>query len=131
MPHVIYLHSALTQRRVIGKTENEKRKIFRFELVDVLIAMGLAGIINMAMLIMAAALFNSRGLTDVADIDQAFEQLRVLLSNKAAILFGVALLASGLSSSSVGTMAGQVVMQGFINRRIPLFLRRAITMVRP
>ncbi len=129
MPHVIYLHSALTQRRVIGKTENEKRKIFRFELVDVLIAMGLAGIINMAMLIMAAALFNSRGLTDVADIDQAFEQLRVLLSNKAAILFGVALLASGLSSSSVGTMAGQVVMQGFINRRIPLFLRRAITMV--
>ena len=128
MPHVIFLHSALTQRRVVGKTDDEKRKIFHFELVDVLIAMGIAGIINIAMLTMAAALFNSRGLTDVADIDQAFEQLRVLLSDKAAILFGVALLASGFSSSSVGTMAGQVVMQGFINRRIPLFLRRAITM---
>ncbi|MBV9454319.1 MAG: Nramp family divalent metal transporter [Rubrobacter sp.] len=128
MPHVIYLHSALTQRRVVGKTEDEKRKIFRFELVDVLIAMGIAGIINMAMLTMAAALFNSRGLTDVTDIGQAFEQLGVLLSNNAAILFGVALLASGFSSSSVGTMAGQVVMQGFINRQIPVFLRRAITM---
>jgi len=128
MPHVIYLHSALTQRRVIGKTEEEKKKIFRFELVDVVIAMSLAGFINASMLIMAAALFNANGLTDITDIDLAFEQLGILVNDNAAILFGFALFASGFSSSSVGTMAGQVVMQGFINRRIPLFLRRLITM---
>ncbi|MGI9047972.1 MAG: Nramp family divalent metal transporter, partial [Rubrobacteraceae bacterium] len=129
MPHVIYLHSALTQHRVMGKTEDEKKKIFRFELVDVVIAMGIAGFINMSMLSMAAAVFHSRGLAGVADIDVAFEQLRNLEGNWMAILFGVALLASGISSSSVGTLAGQVVMQGFINRRIPLFLRRTITML--
>jgi manganese transport protein len=128
MPHVIYLHSALTQRRVVGKSDEEKRRIFRFEFVDVVIAMAIAGVINASMLIMAAALFNSGGLTDVSDIDVAFEQLRTLVSNNAAIIFGVALLASGLSSSSVGTLAGQVVMQGFINRQIPLSLRRLITM---
>jgi manganese transport protein len=128
MPHVIYLHSALTQRRIVGKTEEERRKIFRFELVDVIIAMAIAGTINASMLIMAAALFHSAGLTGVGDIDKAFEQLRILEGTTPAILFGVALLASGLSSSSVGTLSGQVVMQGFINRRIPLFLRRLITM---
>src|SRR5215210_1149868 len=128
MPHVIYLHSSLTQRRVVGRTEEEKKKIFRFELVDVLIAMAIAGTINASMLIMAAALFNANGLTDVGDIDLAFEQLRVLVSDNSAIIFGVALLASGFSSSSVGTMSGQVVMQGFINRQIPLWLRRLITM---
>jgi manganese transport protein len=129
MPHVIYLHSALTQRRIVGKTEEEKRRIFRFELVDVIIAMAIAGTINASMLIMAAALFHSAGLTGVGDIDKAFEQLRILEGNTPAILFGVALLASGLSSSSVGTLSGQVVMQGFINRQIPLFLRRVITMM--
>jgi manganese transport protein len=128
MPHVIYLHSALTQRRVVGRTDEERKKIFRFELVDVVIAMAIAGTINASMLIMAAALFHANGL-NVGDIDFAFGQLKVLEGNTAAILFGVALLASGLSSSSVGTMAGQVVMQGFINRRIPLFLRRLITML--
>jgi manganese transport protein len=128
MPHVIYLHSALTQRRIVGKTEEERRKIFRFELVDVVIAMAIAGTINASMLIMAAALFHTAGLTGVGDIDKAFEQLRVLEGSTPAILFGVALLASGLSSSSVGTLSGQVVMQGFINRQIPLFLRRLITM---
>ncbi|MDQ3925462.1 MAG: Nramp family divalent metal transporter [Actinomycetota bacterium] len=128
MPHVIYLHSALTQRRVVGRTDEEKKKIFRFELVDVVIAMAIAGTINASMLIMAAALFNANGLTGVGDIDLAFEELGVLVSDNAAIIFGVALLASGFSSSSVGTMSGQVVMQGFINRRIPLFLRRLITM---
>jgi manganese transport protein len=90
--------------------------------------MAIAGTINASMLIMAAALFHEGGL-NVGDIDFAFDQLKVLEGNTAAILFGVALLASGLSSSSVGTMAGQVVMQGFINRRIPLFLRRLITML--
>jgi manganese transport protein len=128
MPHVIYLHSALTQRRIVGKTEDERRRIFRFELVDVVIAMAIAGTINASMLIMAAALFHSAGLTGVGDIDKAFEQLRILEGSTPAILFGVALLASGLSSSSVGTLSGQVVMQGFINRQIPLFLRRLITM---
>jgi manganese transport protein len=128
MPHVIYLHSALTQRRIVGKTEEERRRIFRFELVDVVIAMAIAGTINASMLIMAAALFHSAGMTGVGDIDKAFEQLRILEGSTPAILFGVALLASGLSSSSVGTLSGQVVMQGFINRQIPLFLRRLITM---
>jgi manganese transport protein len=129
MPHVIYLHSALTQRRVEGRTEEEKKKIFSFERIDVIIAMAIAGTINASMLITAAALFHANGLTGVGDIDKAFEQLKVVASDNAAILFGVALLSSGFSSSSVGTMSGQVVMQGFINRRIPLFLRRLITML--
>ena len=129
MPHVIYLHSALTQRRVVGRTDEEKKKIFRFELVDVVIAMAIAGTINASMLIMAAALFNANGLTGVGDIDKAFEQLNIPVGSTSAVLFGVALLASGFSSSSVGTMSGQVVMQGFINRSIPLWLRRFITML--
>ena len=129
MPHVIYLHSALTQHRVVGATDDEKRRIFRFELVDVVIAMGIAGIVNMSMLVIAAAVFNERGLTDVGDdLVLVAEQLGTHLGGHANLLFGVALLASGLSSSSVGTLAGQVVMPGFIRRRIPLFLRRAITM---
>jgi manganese transport protein len=129
MPHVIYLHSALTQRRVVGRTDEERRKIFRFELVDVIIAMAIAGTINASMLIMAAALFNAEGLTGVGDIDKAFEALGQQVGGLSATLFGVALLASGFSSSSVGTLSGQVVMQGFINRRIPLWLRRLITML--
>jgi len=128
MPHVIYLHSALTQHRVVGRSEADRKKIFRFELADVVIAMAIAGTINASMLIMAAALFNANGLTGVADIDEAFRQLGVLVSENSATIFGVALLMSGFSSSSVGTMSGQVIMQGFINRRIPLFLRRVITM---
>src|SRR5215203_2539001 len=129
MPHVIYLHSALTQRRVEGRTAEEKKKIFRFETIDVVIAMAIAGTINASMLITAAALFHANGLTGVGDIDKAFEQLKVVASDNASILFGLALLSSGFSSSSVGTMSGQVVMQGFINRRIPLFVRRLITML--
>ncbi len=128
MPHVIYLHSALTQRRVVGRSEEERKKIFRFERTDVIIAMTIAGVINMSMLVMAAAVFNARGLTGVKDIDQVFELLGTLVGNNAQIAFGVALLASGLSSSSVGTLAGQVVMQGFIDRQIPIFLRRGLTM---
>jgi manganese transport protein len=128
MPHVIYLHSALTQRRVMGRTDEEKKKIFRFEQLDVVIAMAIAGTINASMLIMAAALFYQSGVTDVGDIDVAFEQLGAQVGGVSATLFGVGLLASGFSSSSVGTMSGQVVMQGFINRRITLFLRRLITM---
>jgi manganese transport protein len=128
MPHVIYLHSALTQNRIVGATEAERRRIFRFELVDVVIAMTIAGLINMSMLVIAASVFHENGLTGISDLDQAYAQLGALLGSHADVVFGIALLASGLSSSSVGTMAGQVVMQGFVRRRIPLFLRRTITM---
>jgi manganese transport protein len=129
MPHVIWLHSALTQRRVVGKTDEAKKRILRFERVDVVIAMTIAGLINMSMLVTAAAVFHARGLTDVADLDDVFDGLGAAFSSHADIAFGIALLASGLSSSSVGTLAGQVVMQGFIRRQIPLFLRRFITMI--
>ncbi|HEX5558762.1 MAG TPA: Nramp family divalent metal transporter [Gaiellales bacterium] len=128
MPHVIYLHSALTQRRVVGATPAARRRIFRFELVDVVIAMSIAGVVNMSMLIMAAAVFHANGFTGVDGIDQAARVLGQEVGGHANTMFGIALLASGLSSSSVGTLAGQVVMQGFIERSIPLFLRRAVTM---
>jgi manganese transport protein len=128
MPHVIYLHSALTQHRVVGANDDERHRIFKFELVDVIIAMTIAGVINMCMLITAAAAFHSRGMTDVGDIDVAFHALETVLGQHADIVFGIALLASGISSSSVGTLAGQVVMQGYLQVQIPLFLRRAITM---
>jgi manganese transport protein len=130
MPHVIYLHSALTQNRIVGANPESRRKIFHFELVDVVIAMGIAGVINMAMLTTAAAVFHSRGLFDVGnDLGQVFQGLDRYLGAHGGLIFGVALLASGVSSSCVGTMSGQVVMQGFIRRRIPIFLRRAITMI--
>ena len=128
MPHVIYLHSALTQRRVVGATEEEQKKIFRFERWDVVIAMGVAGVINIAMLTVAAAAFHGQSIGPLQGLDQAFNALGSSLGHGADIVFGLGLLASGLSSSSVGTLAGQVVMQGFIHRQIPIFLRRAITM---
>jgi len=128
MPHVVYLHSALTQRRIVGRDEAEKKKILGFEKVDVVIALSLAGVVNLAMMIVAAALFHTSGLTGVDTIDGAFEALQTLVSDRAATVFGIALLASGFASSSVGTMAGQVVMQGFIRRRIPIFVRRAVTL---
>jgi manganese transport protein len=128
MPHVIYLHSALTQRRIVGRDAKERRQILRFEKIDVVIAMALAGAVNLSMMIMAAALFHSSGLVGIDSIDGAFDGLKQLVSPGAATVFGIALLASGYASSSVGTMSGQVVMQGFIRRRIPLFLRRAITL---
>ncbi|HEY6636303.1 MAG TPA: Nramp family divalent metal transporter [Solirubrobacterales bacterium] len=128
MPHVIYLHSALTQRRIVGRDAKERRQILRFEKIDVVIAMALAGMVNLSMMIMAAALFHSSGLVGIDSIDGAFDGLKQIVSPGAATVFGIALLASGYASSSVGTMSGQVVMQGFIRRRIPLFLRRAITL---
>ena len=124
MPHVIYLHSALTQNRVRGKTEEELKKIQRFERIDVLIAMTIAGLVNLAMLSIFASRFFGTGAESIED---AYHGLHVDPGRWAAILLGVALLASGLASSSVGTMAGQVVMQGFIRRGIPIFARRAIT----
>jgi manganese transport protein len=128
MPHVIYLHSALTQRRVVGRDDGERRQILRFERIDVIIAMALAGLVNMSMMAMAAGLFHTSGLVEIDSIEGAYDGLRDLVSSNAAVVFGIALLASGLASSSVGTMSGQVVMQGFIQRRIPIFLRRAITL---
>ena len=128
MPHVVYLHSALTQRRIVGRDEAERKRILGFEKVDVVIALSLAGLVNLSMMIVAAALFHSSGLTGVDSIDGAYEGLQQLVSNRAATVFGIALLASGFASSSVGTMAGQVVMQGFIRRRIPIFVRRAVTL---
>jgi manganese transport protein len=128
MPHVIYLHSSLTQRRVVGASAAARRKIFRFEIVDVVIAMGLAGLINLAMLAMAAAVFHARGVPG-SDLGTVFTGLNGYLGAHSGMVFGVALLASGIASSCVGTMSGQLVMQGFIHRKIPVFARRAITMI--
>jgi manganese transport protein len=125
MPHVVYLHSALTQNRIVGRDEAEKRRIQRFERIDVIIAMTIAGFVNMSMLAIAAAVFFGLGIESIEDAYSSFEGE---LGSGAAILFGIALLASGFSSSSIGTMSGQVVMQGFIRRQIPIFLRRAITL---
>ncbi|MDG4729820.1 MULTISPECIES: Nramp family divalent metal transporter [Bacillus] len=130
MPHAIYLHSALTQRRVVGRTEKEKKQIFRFEFLDILIAMIVAGAINASMLIVAAALFYKNGLF-VEDLDVAFQHFDTLAGPVSAILFGVGLLVAGLSSSSVGTLSGDIIMQGFIQYRIPLYVRRLITIIPP
>ncbi|RDU38026.1 divalent metal cation transporter [Neobacillus piezotolerans] len=130
MPHAIYLHSALTQKRIVGKNEREKKRIFKFETIDVIIAMVVAGGINASMLIVAAALFHKTGLK-VEDLDVAYNQFGHLLGQHSAICFGIGLLLAGLSSSSVGTMSGDVIMQGFIRRRIPVYLRRFITMLPP
>ena len=130
MPHVIYLHSALTQKRIVGANPEARRKIYHFELVDVVIAMGIAGVINLAMLTLAAAVFGSRGLVNVgSDLTQVYTGLDHLVGAHSGLIFGLALLASGASSSSVGTLSGQVVMQGFIRFQIPVFVRRALTMV--
>jgi manganese transport protein len=126
MPHVVYLHSALTQNRVVGRDETEKKRIQRFERIDVIIAMTIAGFVNLSMLTIAAAVFFGLGIESIEDAYASFD---TELGGGAAALFGVALLASGFSSSSIGTMSGQVVMQGFIRRQIPLFLRRAITLL--
>jgi manganese transport protein len=128
MPHVIFLHSALTQGRIRVADPARLRRLFRFELVDVAIAMTLAGLVNAAMLVMAAATFHKTGLTDVASLEQAHRTLTPLLGRAASWIFAVSLLASGLSSASVGTMSGQVIMQGFLRRRIPLWVRRLVTM---
>jgi manganese transport protein len=128
MPHVIFLHSALTQNRILVKDPGRMLRLFRFELVDVAIAMGLAGLINVAMLIMAASTFYSKSLTQVATLEEAYRTLEPLLGRSASSLFAIALLASGLSSASVGTMAGQVIMQGFLKMQIPIWVRRLVTM---
>lgn len=131
MPHVIFLHSALTQGRVVTRDPGQQHKLFRYELIDVFIAMGLAGLINMAMLIMAASTFYNHGLTTIGTIEEAHRTLEPLLGSAASWVFGASLLASGLSSSSVGTMAGQVIMAGFLHRQIPAWVRRLVTVFPP
>jgi manganese transport protein len=129
MPHAIYLHSALTKGRVPCRDDGERSRVLRFERLDVLIALSLAGIVNMAMLAVAAKLFHTPALSGLSTIQQAHAQFGHLVGGTAALAFAVALLASGASSSSVGTYAGQVVMSGFTTIRMSLVLRRAITMI--
>src|ERR687883_1530466 len=129
MPHVIYLHSALMQNRIRPETDDEARRLMRFTRVDVILAMTLAGLINMAMLVMAASVFYKSGLVHVESLETAHKTLKPILGGGSSTLFALALLASGLSSSTVGTLSGQVVMQGFIRRQIPVVVRRVVTMI--
>ena len=129
MPHVIYLHSALMQNRIVPENDEEARLLFRYTRIDVLIAMTIAGLINIAMLVMAASVFFRSGLHDVDSLEGAHKTLAPIVGGASSALFALALLLSGLSSSAVGTLSGQVVMQGFVRRRIPLFVRRAVTML--
>lgn len=129
MPHAIYLHSALMQGRVVVKKPQEMKRLFRFEQIDILIAMGMASLINSAMLIMAASTFHTQGMTQVGTLQEAYRTLEPLLGKAAQYVFGISLLASGLSSASVGTMAGQVIMAGFLHWEIPVWVRRLVTMV--
>lgn len=128
MPHAIFLHSALTQGRITVTDPTRLRRLFGFEVADVTIAMTIAGLVNMAMLVMAAATFHQHGHSDVATIQDAHKMLEPLLGKAASVLFAISLLASGLSSSTVGTGAGQVMMQGFIRKRVPVWLRRLVTL---
>jgi manganese transport protein len=129
MPHVIYLHSALTQDRLVPETDEDAQTLLRYTRIDVIIAMTIAGLINIAMLVMAASTFFQKGLLNVDSLDGAHKTLEPILGGASSALFALALLASGLSSSAVGTLSGQVVMQGFIRRQIPLMVRRLVTMV--
>ncbi len=128
MPHAIFLHSALTQGRVVVQKPEQLRRLFRFEIIDVVIAMVIASSVNAAMLITAAAAFHN-GNANVGTLEQAYRTLQPLLGPAAGIVFGVALLAAGLSSSSVGTMAGQVIMQGFLHFHIQPWIRRVVTII--
>ncbi len=128
MPHAIYLHSGLTQGRVLPRNPNERRGLLRFSNRETVIALSIAGLVNMAMVIMASAAFHA-GHSDVAEIETAYHTLTPLLGAGAAGVFLVSLMASGISSSAVGTMAGQMIMQGFVGFRIPVWVRRLATML--
>lgn len=128
MPHAIYLHSGLTQDRAAIRNEAERRKLLRFSNIEVVLALAVAGMVNMAMVMMAASAFHS-GHSDVAEIETAYHTLTPLLGGAAAAVFLVSLIASGISSSVVGTMAGQMIMQGFVRVQIPVWARRLVTMV--
>lgn len=128
MPHAVYLHSALTQNRAPARNPSERRKLLHFSNREVVIALALAGLVNMAMVMMAAAAFHE-GHPEVAEIETAYHTLTPLLGAAAAAIFLISLIASGISSSVVGTMAGQMIMQGFVGFRIPVWLRRLVTML--
>ena len=128
MPHAIFLHSALMQGRIVVRDKTRLRRLFNFEIADIVIAMGIASFVNAAMLIMAAATFHRSGLTEIATIEEAYHTLEPLLGRAAQWVFGLSLLVAGLSSSTVGTSAGQVIMQGFLQRHIPVWVRRLVTM---
>jgi manganese transport protein len=128
MPHAVYLHSGLTQARVQARDEGEKEKILRISNTEVIAALVVAGVVNMAMVMMASSAFHA-GHSDVAQIETAYHTLTPLLGIAASGIFLVSLLASGVSSSAVGTMAGQVIMQGFVGFRIPIWVRRLVTML--
>jgi manganese transport protein len=128
MPHVIFLHSALTQGRIVSRDPAWMKRLFRYEVIDVGLAMGLAGLINAAMLVMAAKTFHEAGLVEVDAIEKAYLTLSAVLGRASNTIFALALLAAGLSSSAVGTMSGQVIMQGFLRFHVPVWLRRGLTM---
>ncbi|MGI8737871.1 MAG: divalent metal cation transporter [Candidatus Eremiobacter antarcticus] len=129
MPHAVYLHSSLTQDRIVPLNRSEMRAVVRFSNIDVLIALGIAGLVNLAMMYMSAAVFHFGGHPEIASIQSAYKTLTPLLGSAAAAVFLLSLMASGISSSVVGTMAGQVIMQGFVEFVIPLWARRLITML--
>jgi manganese transport protein len=129
MPHAVYLHSALTQDRIVAKRRRDVGRIVRFSYVDVIVALTIAGLVNLAMMYMAAAVFHTTGHAAVADISTAYRTLTPLLGNLAAVVFLISLMASGVSSSVVGTMAGQVIMQSFVGFTVPLWVRRVVTML--
>ena len=128
MPHAIFLHSALMQGRIVVRDPKQLKRLFRYEIIDVLIAMGMASLVNGAMLVMAASAFHSSGNASVGQLEEAYKTLEPLLGKAASFIFALSLLASGLSSASVGTMAGQIIMQGFLHREIPIWVRRLATM---
>lgn len=129
MPHVVYLHSALQKNRIPAADKGERQTLLRFNRWDCIVGLGIAGFVNLAMLCIAAALFHKPGLEGVSDLGPVHAHLGTLVGGGAALAFGIALMASGFSSSSVGTYAGQIVMEGFMGWRIPLLLRRALTMI--
>ncbi len=129
MPHAIYLHSALQKNRIGTVGREERQTLLRYNRLDVIVGLGIAGLVNLAMLCIAAALFHKSGMTGIEDLGPIHTELGLMVGGGAALAFGVALMASGFSSSSVGTYAGQIVMAGFLNLKIPLLLRRGLTML--
>jgi manganese transport protein len=129
MPHVIYLHSALMQDRGGRADEARLRRMLRAQRVDVALALGVAGVINVLMLMLAASTFHATGLTHIASLEEAHRTLTPILGSASSAVFAIALLAAGLSSSAVGTFAGQTIMQGFLHRTVPLWVRRLVTML--
>ena len=127
MPHVIYLHGALTQGRYVRRTEADRRALLRSQRVDVMAAMTLAGLVNLAMVVLAAKVLHGRA-EPVTTLEGAHVALGDALGPAAATMFALALLASGFAASGVGTLSGQVVMQGFLRRRIPVLVRRLVTL---